>query len=86
MLPAGVRDDDLVGHGLQAVVDDHHLQRLVGGQVPQGSCGKEGRKKKKRGLGREMGRLKESQDKGARNDGGDTQSEKRGEEDVGGIE
>lgn len=25
VLPAGVRDDDLVGHGLQAVVDDHHL-------------------------------------------------------------
>lgn len=38
MLPARVRDDDLVGHGLQAVVDDHHLQRLVGRQVPQGSC------------------------------------------------
>lgn len=38
VLPARVRDDDLVGHGLQAVVDDHHLQRLVGRQVPQGSC------------------------------------------------
>lgn len=38
VLPARVRDDDLVGHGLQAVVDDHHLQGLVGRQVPQGSC------------------------------------------------
>lgn len=38
MLPTRVRDDDLVGHRLQAVVDDHHLQRLVGRQVPQGSC------------------------------------------------
>ena len=37
MLPARVGDDDLVGHGLQAVVDDHHLQGLVGGQVPQSS-------------------------------------------------
>lgn len=40
MLPARVRDDDLVGHRLQAVVDDHHLQGLVGRQVPQGSCRK----------------------------------------------
>lgn len=84
MLPAGVRDDDLVGHGLQAVVDDHHLQRLIGGQIPQGSCRK--KEKDKRGLWIETGRLKESQDKGPRNDGGDTQTEKRGEEDVGGIE
>ena len=34
-LPARVRDDDLVGHGLQAVVDDHHLEGLVRRQVPQ---------------------------------------------------
>lgn len=43
VLPARVRDDDLVGHGLQAVVDDHHLQGLVGRQVPQGSCQGRGR-------------------------------------------
>lgn len=30
VLPPGVGDDDLVGHGLQAVVDDHHLQGFVG--------------------------------------------------------
>lgn len=38
VLPPRVGDDDLVGHRLQAVVDDHHLQGLVGRQVPQGSC------------------------------------------------
>ncbi len=30
VLPARVGDNDLVGHGLQAVVDDHHLQGFVG--------------------------------------------------------
>lgn len=77
-----MRDDDLVGHGLQAVVDDHHLERLIGGQIPQGSCRKKG---KKRGLWMEIGRLKQSKDKGARNDGEPRQTEKRGG-DVGGTE
>lgn len=36
-LPARVWDDDLVGHGLQRVVYDHHFQRLVRGQIPQRS-------------------------------------------------
>lgn len=61
VLPARVRDDDLVGHGLQAVVDDHHLQRFIGGQIPQGSCRK---KREKGGLWIEIGRLKRSKDKG----------------------
>lgn len=30
-LPARVRDDHLVGHGLQRMINDHHLQRLVRG-------------------------------------------------------
>lgn len=55
VLPPRVGDDDLVGHRLQAVVDDHHLQGLVGRQVPQGSCrarpraGGGGELKKKKG-------------------------------------
>lgn len=44
-LPARVRDDHLVGHGLQRVVYDHHLQWLVRGQIPQGSCQERGQKK-----------------------------------------
>lgn len=46
-LPARVRDDHLVGHGLQRVVYDHHLQRLVRWQIPQRSCQKTWEKKKK---------------------------------------
>lgn len=30
MLPTRVGDDDLVGHGLQPMVDDHHFQGLIG--------------------------------------------------------
>ena len=46
VLPARVGDDDLVGHGLQAVIYDDHLQGLIGRQVPQGawSRGGEGRR------------------------------------------
>lgn len=47
-LPARVRDDHLVGHGLQRVVYDHHLQRLVRGQIPQRSCQKTWKKKLER--------------------------------------
>ncbi len=32
-----VRENDLVGQRLQAVVDDDHLQRLMGGEIPQRS-------------------------------------------------
>lgn len=38
MLPARVGNNDLIGHGLQAMVDNHHLQGLIGRQIPQGSC------------------------------------------------
>lgn len=47
MLPARVGDDDLVGHGLQAVVDDDHLQRLVRRQVPESSCKGQQRREKR---------------------------------------
>lgn len=48
VLPPRVGDDDLVGHGLQAVVDDHHLQGFIGWQVPQGSCGEQRREENKK--------------------------------------
>lgn len=34
-LPAGVRNDHLVGEGVQGVVHDLHLYRVVGREVPQ---------------------------------------------------
>ena len=36
--PARVWDDDFVGQSLKALVDDHHLQWLVWGEVPQSAC------------------------------------------------
>lgn len=37
VLPPRVGNNDLVGQGLHAMVDDHHLQRFIGRQIPQGS-------------------------------------------------
>ena len=58
MLPARVGDDDLVGHGLEAVVDDHHLQGLIGGEVPQSSWVVRGERERAREKERERERLK----------------------------
>lgn len=57
MLPPRVRDNDLVGHGLQAVVDDHHLQGFIGRQIPQGSCREQRREGNKREIGRHIKRI-----------------------------